>query len=128
MAVLTHPAFPVPIWRVLQVRNRLEQFEPIAPDAALDFETRVLNGRAIAKGAEFDLHTTVHVAGRIAWQSDVTFFTRGQFGAPTLPTVAPTVAPTDFGNRVAEWSMSDTDHRRFGRFTGDYNGIHLWDW
>ncbi len=24
--------------------------------------------------------------------------------------------------------MADADHVRFGRFTGDYNGIHLWDW
>jgi acyl dehydratase len=24
--------------------------------------------------------------------------------------------------------MADDDHVRFGRFTGDYNGIHLWDW
>jgi acyl dehydratase len=37
-------------------------------------------------------------------------------------------APTEFGPPVAEWNMSDADHFRFGRFTGDYNGIHLWDW
>ena len=127
MAILTHPKFPVPIWGVLQVRNHLEQHRAIPADAALDLETRVMRGRPVAKGAEFDLHTTVHVAGTLAWQSEVTFFTRGRFGEPD-PAAPAVQSPTDFGPRIAEWTMSDTDHFRFGRFTGDYNGIHLWDW
>jgi len=127
MAILTHPRFPVPIWGVLQIRNHMEQLRPIAADATLDFETRVMHGRVVAKGAEFDLHTTVHVAGELAWQSDLTFFTRGRFGDPE-PAAPLTRSPTGFGEPVAEWTLSDTDHFRFGRFTGDYNGIHLWDW
>jgi acyl dehydratase len=127
MAILTHPRFPVPIWGVLQTRNHLVQHRPIAVDAALDFETRVLPGRVVPKGAEFDLHTTVHVDGTLAWESVVTFFTRGRFGEPDAPSPQ-TRSPTEFGSRVAEWRMADADHVRFGRFTGDYNGIHLWDW
>jgi hypothetical protein len=126
MAILTHPAFPVPIWGVLQTRNHLEQHWPIPIDARLDFETRVLAGRAVAKGAEFDLHTAVRVAGEIAWQSVVTFFARGHFGEPAdSPRRAD--APTDFGPAVAQWRPLDAHHGRFGSFTGDYNGIHLWD-
>jgi len=127
MAILTHPRFPVPIWGVLQVRNHLEQHRAIAADAALDIETRVMRGRPVARGAEFDLHTVVHVAGSLAWQSEVTFFTRGRFGEPDPATPA-VRSPTGFGPCVAEWTMSDADHFRFGRFTGDYNGIHFWDW
>jgi hypothetical protein len=127
MAILTHPRFPVPIWGVLQVRNHLEQLQGIASDATLDFETRVMHGRVVAKGAEFDLHTTVHVAGALAWQSDVTFFTRGRFGEPEV--AAPlTRSPIEFGEPLNEWTLSDDEHFRFGSFTGDYNGIHLWDW
>jgi acyl dehydratase len=127
MAILTHPRFPVPIWGVLQTRNHLQQFQSIPVDATLDFETRVLEGRVVAKGAEFDLRTTVRMEGALAWQSDVTFFTRVRFGEPTP---APTLsrAPAEFGPVIAEWTMDDADHVRFGRFTGDYNGIHLWDW
>jgi acyl dehydratase len=127
MAILTHPRFPVPIWGVLQTRNHLVQHRPIADGAALDFETRVRPGRVVPKGAEFDLHTTVHVDGTLAWESVVTFFTRGRFGAPDAPSPQAR-SPTEFGSRVAEWRMPDADHVRFGRFTGDYNGIHLWDW
>lgn len=126
MAILTHPRFPVPIWGVLQTRNHIVQHAPIAADASLDFEARVLPGRVVPKGAEFDLRTTVHVAGTLAWESVVTFFTRGRFGEPDAPSPH-TRSPTEYGEKVAEWTMADTDHLRFGRFTGDYNGIHLWD-
>jgi acyl dehydratase len=127
MAILTHPKFPVPIWGVLQVRNHLAQLHPIAADEPLDFETRVMRGRVVLKGAEFDLRTEVHVAGVLAWRSDITFFARGRFGEPD-PAWTPPRAPAEYGSPIAEWTMDDADHLRFGRFTGDYNGIHLWDW
>ena len=38
------PAFPRPIGRVLQVRNRMTQHEAIAPDAALDLTVRTATG------------------------------------------------------------------------------------
>jgi acyl dehydratase len=127
MAILTHPSFPVPIWGVLQTRNHLVQHRPLAIDERLDFETRVLRGRAVAKGAEFDLHTTVHAGGELAWESHLVFFTRGRFGEPEMP--APDArSPGVSGDVVGEWTMRNADHLRFGGFTGDYNGIHLWDW
>lgn len=127
MAILTHPSFPVPIWGVLQTRNHLVQHRPIAIHERLDFETRVLRGRAVAKGAEFDLHTTVHAGSELAWESHLTFFTRGRFGEPGHPDHAARL-PTVPGPVVAEWTMRNADHVRFGGLTGDYNGIHLWDW
>jgi acyl dehydratase len=127
MAILTHPSFPVPIWGVLQTRNRLVQYRPIGIGEALDFETSVAEGRAVPKGAEFDLRTTVHAAGDLAWESLVTFFARGRFGEPG-PGAASPRAPTETGPLLAEWTMPDARHWQFGRFTGDYNGIHVWDW
>lgn len=127
MAVLTHPAFPVPIWGVLQTRNHLRQHRPIPTDAALDFEARFVGGRALDKGAELDLHTRVHVAGALAWESVVTFLARGRFGAPSAPSPLAR-APSEVGPELARWTMRDEGHVRFGAFTGDYNGIHNWDW
>lgn len=127
MAVLTHSRFPVPIWGVLQIRNHLVQHRPIAAEEPLDFETRVMSGRPVAKGAEFDLRTTVHVAGDLSWESVVTFFTRGRFGEPG-PSLPLAQSPAGTGRQVAEWTMRNADHWRFGRLTGDYNGIHMWDW
>ena len=127
MAILTHPAFPVPIWGVLQIRNRLVQHRRIGVAERLDFETRATHGRAVARGAEFDLRTTVRVQGELAWESVVTFFSRGRFGEPG-PVPRHARSPVDTGTSVAEWTLRDADHWRFGRLTGDYNGIHLWDW
>ncbi len=126
MALLTHPAFPVPIWRVLQTRSHLTQYRPIAIDSSLDIESRVLEGRPTAKGAEFDLRTTVHVDSALAWESLVTFFTRGRFGEPS-PDSPRVCSPAEFGPLAAEWTPRNAGHWRFGGFTGDYNGIHLWD-
>lgn len=127
MTILTHPQFPVPIWGVLQTRNHLVQHRWIATDERLDFDACVMHGRAVAKGAEFDLRTTVHVADELVWESLVTFFARGRFGEPG-PASPYARSPSDTGSLVAEWTMRDADHWRFGRLTGDYNGIHLWDW
>jgi hypothetical protein len=127
MAILTHPRFPVPIWGVLQTRNHLVQHRGIEVDEPLDFETRVMHGRVVPKGAEFDLHTTVHVDAALAWESIVTFFTRGRFGEPG-PASPLTRSPSDIGPLAAEWTMRDADHWKFGGFTGDYNGIHMWNW
>jgi hypothetical protein len=126
MVVLTHPAMPVPIWRVLQVRNHLAQRHPIPRDARMDFATELTAGRAVAKGAEFDLRTTVEVGGAIAWESMVTFFAAGRFGDPQ-PAPPPAVPPSAIGPVASEWTLRNADHWRFGRYTGDYNGIHLWD-
>jgi hypothetical protein len=127
MAILTHPKFPVPIWGVLQTRNHLVQYRPIAVDELLDFETRVARGRVVPKGAEFDLRTTVHIDGALAWESVVTFFTRGRFGEPDAASPL-TRSPSGIGPVAAEWTMRNADHWKFGSFTGDYNGIHMWDW
>ena len=127
MAILTHPEFPVPIWGVLQTRNRLQQYRSIDAAEPLDLKARILRGRAVPKGAEFDLHTTVHVDGELAWESLVTFFARGRFGEPDAAAPA-SRSPTDTGRPTAEWIIADTGNWSFGRFTGDYNGIHFWDW
>lgn len=127
MAVLTHPRFPVPIWGVLQIRNHILQHRPIAVDATLDFETQLAAQRTVDKGVEFDLHTTVRVTGALAWESLLTFYARrrhGESGSPSPLARAPT-PPTAV---VAEWNMVDAEHWRFGSYTGDYNGIHAWDW
>jgi acyl dehydratase len=127
MAILTHPTFPVPIWGVLQTRNHIVQLRSIGAGEALDLQTRALPGRVVPKGAEFDLQTTVRAGDEVVWRSKLTFFTRGRFGDPQSPFPLAR-APTVEGTLVDEWDLRDADHWQFCKFTGDYNGIHLWDW
>lgn len=126
MTILTHPAFPVPIFGLLQIRNHLRQHRPVPSGARLDFATRTAAVRLVDRGAEFDLATTVRQDGRIAWESVVTILARGRFGAPQSP-VPLARSPEVAGPIAAQWTLRDADHWRFGRFTGDYNGVHFAD-
>mgnify|MGYP005805950033 CR=1 FL=1 len=125
MAILTHPVFPVPIWRVLQVRNHLLQHRPIALGEVLDFETRIATHRVVEKGLEVDLRTTMTSGNLPVWESVNTFYVRGGFGPPGAgsPLAA---APAVAQDVVAQWHMPSNARLRFGQLTGDYNGVHLW--
>lgn len=126
MTILTQPAFPLPIWKMLQIRNRIVQRAPIAPDATLEFSVRVAGHRILAKGAEFDLHTTVHADGEMPWESVNTFYVRGRFGTPT-PGAAVPAAPQVGAGETARWRMPAGGGLRYGRLSGDYNPLHLWN-
>ena len=127
MVVLTDRRFPLPIWNSLQIRNHLVLHGPFDRGATLDFETRVAEQRAVEKGVEIDLRTAVHTAGDLLWESTNTFYYRGRYGASgeTSPRAA---APRVDGTHSARWTAPSLGRLRFGRLTGDYNGIHLSDW
>ena len=132
MAILTHPSFPVPIWRVLQTRNHVLAHRAVPIGSSMELATRVASSRVLDRGLEFDLHTTLHVEGALAWESLVTFLARGRHGEPAAPSplaVGPSLAVAlgAADTRAVAWHMPDDGHLRFGAFTGDYNGIHLSD-
>jgi hypothetical protein len=127
MALLTHRDFPVPIWRVLQVRNDLREHAAIARAAKLDFETRLLAHRVLAKGLEVDLHTTIAADGAPVAESINTFYVRGRYGGAADVDAAEAAPPAVEGAAIAAWRMRAGGGARFGALTGDYNGIHLFD-
>lgn len=126
MAVLTLPAYPLPLWRALQVRNHLVQHRPIPAGAELEFETRVAGQRVLDKAAEVDLHTAVRGADGLLWESLNTFYYRGRFGgsnAASPLTAGPAVGPRPAG----QWQTPKGAGLRFARLTGDYNPLHWWN-
>jgi len=125
MAVLSHPAFPLPIWRVLQVRNRLTQHEPIAPDAVLDFTVRTGERRLLEKGVEMDLLVRADCGGRTVWEGVNTFYARGRFGSADATAAA---SPSVAGTAAKEWHMPAHGRWRYGRLSGDINPLHMSDW
>lgn len=127
MVVLTHPQFPVPIWRVLQVRNRLVQHRPLGKGESFDIQTRTSAHRILDKGVEVDLHTTMVAGADVVWECTNTFYARGRFGKPAAPAATPR-SPEIGGEIVDRWVTPREGGRRFGRLTGDYNGLHLFDW
>lgn len=126
MAILTHPRFPVPIWRVLQVRNRLLQLLPLEKNMPLDLQVSVAGRRILDKGAEVDLRVEAKADGQTVWEAVNTFYARGHFGPPTG--TLPPPAPAGGENVVDTWQMPTGGGGRFGKLSGDFNPIHLMDW
>jgi hypothetical protein len=127
MALLTHPAFPMPIWGALQIRNHLLQHRPILADDSLELETRVAGQRILEKGVEVDLHTAVRSDNELAWESLTTFYYRGRFGEQGAP--SPLARPPEItGEEIARWQATGGSGWRFGNLTGDFNGIHWSRW
>lgn len=123
MAVVTHPAFSLPIWRALQIRNHLVEHRPVPRDAVLDVRTRVVGQRILEKGAEADLHTTLCSGAELVWEGLTTFYYRGLHGGADPPSpLAPPPAPT--GDVTARWTTRAGAGLRAARLTGDFNPIH----
>jgi hypothetical protein len=124
MAMLSHPVFPLPIWRVLQVRNRMTQHEAIAPDAALDLTVRRGESRILEKGIEMDLCVKAEARGRVVFEAVNTFYARGRFGAAQAEAPA---SPAPGGAPVTGWQMPVHGRFRYSRLSGDFNPLHLHD-
>ncbi len=124
MALLTDRAFPLPIWKALQIRNQIRQHSRIDAGDRLEIETCVAGQRVLEKGVEVDLHTCVRSHDRPVWESLVTFYYRGKYGEPGSPSTGAT-PPVFDGEEIARWRAAGGSGWRFGRLTGDFNGIHL---
>lgn len=127
MVVVTHRAFPLPIWGALQVRNHLLLHAPIPVDADLDLETGVAEQRILEKGAEVDLHTELRHEGRLLWEGLSTFYYRGRHGPAEAPTPRAR-QPEIGGGEAASWVTGTYGGWLAAGLTGDYNGIHYWSW
>lgn len=126
MVVLTHPAFPLPIWNALQIRNRLVSHRPLDRNAAYTFETSIGEYRVVEKGIEVDLHTRLTSGDRCDWQSVVTYFYRGRFVAASAAVAQPVSPDLAAAIEVAAFRTPKAGGWAFGGLTGDYNGIHIW--
>ncbi|MCC6609532.1 MAG: acyl dehydratase [Burkholderiales bacterium] len=125
LALLCHPRFPAPIWRMLQIRNHLVQHRPIPLGADLHFASRIVAHRVLEKGLEVDVHSTVSLAGDVPWESVNTFYSRGSFGTPMQASPL-AESPTIESECETRWRMAEGGGWRFGELTGDYNPLHFW--
>lgn len=127
MTVLTHSSFPEPIWGVLQVRNAIVQRQCVELTESFDLEVRIAGHRKVEKGAEVDLCMTITTVGQApVWESTSTFFIRGNVNAKCMPPIQ--APPKSLLVAHSEWEIPGNGRWTFAALTGDYNGIHMWDW
>jgi hypothetical protein len=125
MSLLTHPEFPEPIWRSLQIRNSITSHRIIKVGENLEFKLKSSEFRYLEKGAELDLVLKVEAEGELLWESSTTFFYKGKF--KTKGAVVASSGPKIEGTKVADWKVPSGGGARYGSISGDYNGIHLSD-
>ncbi|MBI5070447.1 MAG: MaoC family dehydratase [Deltaproteobacteria bacterium] len=125
MAVLTHPSFPLPVWRSLQIRNRLHLLRPIPAESEVELTTHVDARRFLEKGAELDLRTRVLSGGALLWEGVATYYYRGRHGLP-VDAPPPAAPPPVAGAPDATWQTPAGSGWRTGHLTGDYNPLHWW--
>jgi hypothetical protein len=82
------------------------------------------DGVSSKRALKVDLQTQLQQRDGCAWESVITFYYRGRFGSPTEHAAV----LGDHCAYTAPWRIDGHDRWRFGALTGDYNGIHQWDW
>jgi hypothetical protein len=132
MAMLMHPDWPLPIWRALQLRNRLLRSGEVKVAYPSDLIVQAIGWRVHDKGIELDVHAQLLQGEDCPWESVTTFYYRGAFKGPRLHGAddgAPFVSPVIDGSRppVARWTVDGGSSLRFAALTGDYNPLHLLD-
>ncbi|WP_322517676.1 acyl dehydratase [Rhodopseudomonas palustris] len=132
LAMLMHPRWPLPIWRALQLRNRLIRRGEIKVAYPSDLIARATAWRVHDKGIELDIHAQLLQGDDCPWESITTFYYRGRFAplfvhgaaegaAFASPSVDATLPP------VAHWNVEGHRRLRWARLTGDANPLHLLD-
>lgn len=129
MATLTDAGFALPIWKALQVRNRLRLHRAYDPLRALSLRVQTRPWRVLAKGCEMDLLLELYQDGVCAWEGLTSFYYRGARvpGAVAAPDgfwADPPAAPQQ---EVAQWQGAQGLGWAFAALTGDYNGVHWSD-
>ncbi len=128
MVLLTHPRYPLPIWGALQIRNSLQLHRRLKLDRTYELETATETSRVADKGLEVDIRSTMtDDVGECAWESVITYFYRSHIGVASDTRAA---APPDLScaTVVSPFAMPNDGGLRFGKLTGDYNGIHWANW
>jgi hypothetical protein len=125
MRLLTRPGFPIPIWRLMQVRSRFVQHRPARLDGRLDVSARIAAWRFVARGVEVDLAVDARSPEGPLLESTTAFYARGRFGAPEVGEPVPVppeppVAGAPFAPVPAAGAWA------YGHLTGDYNPLHWW--
>jgi hypothetical protein len=128
MSLLTHPAYPLPVWTALQVRNRLVRHGRIEPGQLLDLHAQVTGQRVVDKGLEVDLVSRLIRGSWCCWEGRTTFFHRGRFGEPVGTDASSGAPDLSASNEIDQFQIPSGGGWTFGKLTGDYNGIHSWDW
>jgi len=131
LAMLGAEAFPVKLFGLVHVQNRIAMREPLSADEAAEIRCWIEGHRETERGQEFDLHTEYVVGGQPRWDETCTFLARKRqpAGAAKTTTISRTVENGGDGVTIKSSSFRAPAGlgRRYGFISGDVNPIHMSD-
>jgi hypothetical protein len=131
LAMLGAEAFPVKLFGLVHVANRIAMREPLSAEEPAEIRCWIEGHRETDRGQEFDLHTEYVVAGQPCWDETCTFLARRRTPAGVAKTTTGLKPPEGGPDAVAIKSSSFRAPaglgRRYGFISGDVNPIHMSD-
>ena len=131
LAMLGAEAFPVKLFGLVHVQNRIAMREPLSADEAAEIRCWIEGHRETERGQEFDLHTEYVVGGQPRWDETCTFLARRRppAGAGKTTTISRAVENGVDGAVIKSSSFRAPAGlgRRYGFISGDVNPIHMSD-
>ncbi|WP_160108951.1 MaoC family dehydratase [Pseudomonas izuensis] len=123
MQLLTAHEFPFPLLGLIHLGNRIRVLRPMGGLHRARVGVKVQNLQPHAKGATFDLVTTLDDQLGTLWEAESQMLCRGVKleGEPVEEALASTLALT----QIAQWKAPADIGRQYARVSGDYNPIHL---
>lgn len=123
MQLLTSKDFPFPLLGLIHLSNRIRVLRPMGGLHRARLSVNVQNLQPHAKGATFDLVTTLDDQLGTLWEAQSQMLCRGVKleGEPVEEVLASSLALT----QVAQWQAPADIGRRYAKVSGDYNPIHL---
>jgi acyl dehydratase len=123
MQLLTDKAFPFPLLGLIHLSNRTRILRPLGGISDVMVGVYAQNLQPHAKGATFDIVTTVEDSLGLLWEAESRMLCRGV----KLDGVAADnalQAPASV-SELTRWKAPADIGRRYARVSGDYNPIHL---
>ena len=131
LAMLGAEAFPVKLFGLVHVSNRIAMRQPLSADEPAEIRAWIEGHRETERGQEFDLHTEYVVAGEALWDETCTFLARKRAAAgatkATMSARSADGAPDGAAVKSSSFRAPAGLGRRYGFISGDVNPIHMSD-
>jgi acyl dehydratase len=128
LAMLASDAFPLNLFGVVHVRNRIVQKRPLHVDDTGEIQAYIEPDGVTLRGQELRLQTDIRVGGETIWAETSTLLCR----MAEQPKLSDAPArdfpqPPRENLRTEALSVPAATGRRYARVSGDFNPIHMTD-
>ena len=115
---------PVPMFRMLTIRNRATRYQAIRPGDVLTLTGTISGQRFTGKGMEFDLEAFIRSDAGPVYHTVSTLFIPGFSGEKDPSYEAPQIEGISGAPEAGRWFLPSGRGFKFSKIIGDSNGIH----